>query len=74
MEIDKLKSVEVEQIIIGCMLDEEGTRYQVLERVKEDDFYYPKHQVIFKTIKTVFRHEGISSTESATMEEFLGSK
>ena len=43
----------MEQIIIGCMLDEEGTRYQALERVKEDDFYYPKHQVIFKTIKSL---------------------
>lgn len=31
-------------------------------------------KIIFKTIKTVFRHEGISSAESATMEEFLGSK
>ena len=53
MEIDKLKSIEVEQTIIGCMLDEEGTRYQVLERVKEDDFYYSKHQVIFKAIKSL---------------------
>ena len=53
MEIEKLKSLEVEQIIIGCMLDKEGTRYQVLEKVKEDDFYYPKHQVIFKTIKSL---------------------
>lgn len=53
MEIDKLKSIEVEQTIIGCMLDEEGARYQVLERVKEDDFYYSKHQVIFKAIKSL---------------------
>lgn len=53
MEIEKLKSLEVEQIIIGCMLDEEGTRYQVLERVKEDDFYYSKHQVLFKVIKSL---------------------
>ena len=53
MEADKLKSIEVEQIIIGCMLDEEGARYQVLERVKEEDFYYSKHQVIFKTIKSL---------------------
>ena len=30
-------------------------------------------KIIFKTIKTVFKHEGISGGESATMTEFMGS-
>jgi len=30
-------------------------------------------KIIFETIKTVFRHEGITSSTSVTMEEFLGS-
>ena len=55
MEIEKLKSNEIEQIIIGSMIGEEGTRFQILEDVKEDDFYYPKHQVVFEVIKNLFK-------------------
>ena len=29
-------------------------------------------QILFETIKTVFKHEGISSETSVTMEEFMG--
>lgn len=45
------------------------------------DVYYVNHitflldvKIIFKTVKTVLRREGISSEASATMEEFRGSQ
>ena len=45
------------------------------------DVYYVKHlsffldvKIIFKTIKTVFYKEGISSETSVTMEEFRGNQ
>lgn len=45
----------------------------------EMDVWYTKNvtfvndvKIILDTIKTVFTHEGISSSESATMEEFMG--
>ena len=31
-------------------------------------------KIIFGTVKTVFKHEGISNAESATMTEFMGTK
>ena len=31
-------------------------------------------KIIFNTVKTVLKHEGISSASSATMEEFMGSE
>lgn len=45
----------------------------------EMDVWYTRHitfmgdvQIILDTIKTVLKHEGISSESSATMEEFMG--
>lgn len=32
----------------------------------------PRPLLIFKTVTVVFRHDGISSDTSATMEEFKG--
>ena len=47
----------------------------------EKDVFYVDHvsfgldwQIVLKTVKTVLRHEGISSETSATMEVFTGSK
>lgn len=47
----------------------------------EKDVYYVDHvtflgdwKIIFRTIKTVLKREGISSETSATMEEFMGSE
>ena len=31
-------------------------------------------KIIFETVKTVLKHEGISGGESATMTEFMGNK
>ena len=31
-------------------------------------------KIIFDTVKTVLKHEGISSASSVTMEEFMGSE
>ena len=50
------------------------------EKFDKDVFYVDNvtfltdWQIVFKTIKTVFTHEGINSAESVTMEEFLGNK
>lgn len=45
----------------------------------DKDVYYVDHvtffgdwKIIFQTIKTVVKREGISSDTSATMEEFMG--
>lgn len=45
----------------------------------EKDVYYVDHvsflddwKIIFQTVKTVFKREGITSGSSATMEEFMG--
>lgn len=47
----------------------------------DKDVYYVDHvsfimdwKIIFKTVKTVLTHEGISSETSATMEEFMGTQ
>ena len=47
----------------------------------EKDVYYVDHitflgdwKIIFQTLKTVIKREGISSSSSVTMEEFKGSK
>lgn len=50
------------------------------DKFKKDVFYVDHvsfgldWQIVFKTVKTVLRHEGISSETSATMEVFTGSK
>ena len=43
------------------------------------DVWYINHisfwgdlKIIFQTVRTVLKHEGISSETSATMEEFIG--
>ena len=45
----------------------------------EMDVWYINHisfwgdlKIIFQTVRTVLKHEGISSETSATMEEFIG--
>lgn len=47
----------------------------------EKDVYYVEHvsflgdwKIIFQTVKTVLKREGISSETAATMEEFMGSE
>lgn len=50
------------------------------DKFKKDVFYVDHvsfgldWQIVLKTVKTVLRHEGISSETSATMEVFTGSK
>ena len=50
------------------------------DKFKKDVFYVVHvsfgldWQIVLKTVKTVLRHEGISSETSATMEVFTGSK
>ena len=47
----------------------------------EMDVWYINHitfwgdlKIIFQTVRTVLKHEGISSETSATMEEFIGTQ
>lgn len=50
---------------------EEKFKYDV--RYVDNISFIGDWKIIFKTIKTVLRHDGISSDTSATMEEFMGS-
>ena len=48
------QSIEAEQSVIGAMLIDKSAIAQVLEKLKEDDFYRDGHRAIYKAIQEMF--------------------
>ncbi|MBU5454539.1 DnaB-like helicase C-terminal domain-containing protein [Caproiciproducens sp. MSJ-32] len=58
MEYEKLHSDEVEQAILGAMILNVESCIQVIEAgVIEEDFYFKSNQIIFQTIKDIFKRK-----------------
>lgn len=47
-------SLEAEQALLGCLLIDNDTQAEILERLSEEDFYQESHQLIIGAMKKVF--------------------
>ena len=57
MNLDNLRNLELEQYVLGGLLDREGYLIANDFKVSDKDFYDTKHQIIFNAIKRVFNSE-----------------
>lgn len=63
------QSVEAEKFLLGALLQDDTFIAEVLNNIKDDDFYYEKHGAIFKAIADLYR-ENIP-IDVVTVEEKL---
>ena len=63
------QSIEAEQSVIGAMLIDKSAIAQVLEKLKEDDFYRDGHRAIYKAIQEMFSKD--IAVDLVTLLEYL---
>lgn len=51
------QSTEAEQSVIGSMIIDKSAIAQVLEKLKEEDFYRDGHKVLYKSIREMFQKD-----------------
>ena len=51
------QSIEAEQSVIGSMIIDKNAVLQVIEKLKEDDFYRDGHKIIYKTIVEMTKND-----------------
>lgn len=47
-------NLEAEQALLGCLLIDNDTQSEILDRLQEEDFYQESHRLIIGAMKTVF--------------------
>lgn len=65
------QSTEAEQSVIGSMIIDKTAIAQVLERLKEEDFYRDGHKILYKAIKEMFQKD--MAVDLLTILEYLKS-
>ena len=63
------QSIEAEQSVIGAMLIDKSAIAQVLEKLKEDDFYRDGHRTIYKAVQEMFSKD--IAVDLVTLLEYL---
>ena len=48
------QAIDVEQVVLGAMMLEKDAVNDTIDILNEHSFYDPKHQIIFKTIHSLF--------------------
>ena len=48
------QAIDVEQVVLGAMMLEKEAVNDTIDILREESFYDPKHQYIFKAIKELF--------------------
>lgn len=62
-------SIETEQVLLGCIINETASFIEADEMIDEEDFYLDKHKKIYRTIKRIV-NKG-SSADLVTIAESL---
>lgn len=62
-------SIETEQVLLGCIINETASFIEADEMIDEEDFYLDKHKKIYRTIKSIV-NKG-SSADLVTIAESL---
>lgn len=62
-------SIETEQVLLGCLINETSSFIEADEIIDEEDFYLNKHKQIYRTIKEII-NKG-SSADLVTISESL---
>jgi replicative DNA helicase len=62
-------SVEAEESVLGSMLLSKDAIAEVLELVREDDFYRPAHRTVFRSVLELYSHGG--AVDPVTIQEEL---
>lgn len=65
------QSTEAEQSVIGSMIIDKSAIAQVLEKLKEEDFYRDGHKIIYKSIREMFQKD--MAVDLLTILEYLKS-
>lgn len=65
------QSTEAEQSVIGSMIIDKSAIAQVLEKLKEEDFYRDGHKILYKTIREMFQKD--MAVDLLTILEYLKS-
>jgi len=59
MERKVPQNIEAEQAVLGAVFFEQTVMKTIQDKLQEEDFYSPNHQVIFRVMKSLFQ-DGIS--------------
>jgi replicative DNA helicase len=62
------QNIEAEQAVLGAMLLQKEAIGKVLSLIREDDFYKPAHQKIFRTILKLFEKNEVADLITVTEE------
>ncbi|MGL5378942.1 replicative DNA helicase [Clostridium sp.] len=65
------QSIEAEQSVIGSMIIDRSAIAQVLEKLKEEDFYRDGHKVLYKAVRDMFSQD--MAVDLVTLLEYLKS-
>lgn len=65
------QSTEAEQSVLGSMIIDKSAIAQVLERLKEEDFYRDGHKILYKAIREMFQKD--MPVDLLTILEYLKS-
>lgn len=65
------QSTEAEQSVIGSMIIDKTAISQVVEKLKEEDFYRDGHKILYKTIREMFQRD--MAVDLLTILEYLKS-
>lgn len=55
MERKVPQNIEAEQAVLGAVFFEQAVMKTIQDKLNEDDFYSPNHQIIFKVMKSLFK-------------------
>lgn len=54
-ELDKV--IESEREVLGSIINDNSLMIKVIDNLKETDFYSGSHQLLYKTMKTLYKHD-----------------
>ncbi len=73
MERKVPQNIEAEQAVLGAVFFDQGTMKTIVDKLQEQDFFSPNHQVIFRAMKDLFNQEvSIDYTTLSDRLENLG--
>ncbi|MDD3958160.1 MAG: DnaB-like helicase N-terminal domain-containing protein, partial [Candidatus Izemoplasmatales bacterium] len=55
MERKVPQNIDAEQAVLGAVFFDQSAMKTIVDKIQEHDFFSPNHQVIFRTMKSLFQ-------------------
>ncbi|MDP2426117.1 MAG: replicative DNA helicase [Candidatus Izemoplasmatales bacterium] len=66
------QNIEAEQAVLGSVFFDQGSIKTVLDKLHQQDFYHPQHQIIYESMKELFQE--LVMIDYTTLSDRLSSK